>query len=90
MKEEEIENIVHFENVQPCVVNGKASRPVTAFVATNPKNREELIKNAFITGKLRSHTGKYEPTTTLSIPSQFNIVDGSLATHASNPKKRTF
>ena len=63
---------------------------MTAFVATNPKNREELIKNAFITGKLRGHTSKYEPTTTLSIPSQFNIVEGSLSAHAANPKKRTF
>ncbi len=76
--------------MEPINVNNKGARTLTTFVATNPKNREELINNAFITGKLRGHTGKYEAPTTLSIPSQFNIVEGSLTAHASNPKKRTF
>jgi hypothetical protein len=71
-------------------VNTKGSRPITAFRATNSKNREELIKNAFITGKLSGHVKRYEPGTTLSIPSEYNIIGGSLATHSGPPKKRTF
>jgi hypothetical protein len=55
--------------VNPTNVNTKGSRPQTAFIATNPKNREELIKNAFISGKISTHVKKYEPGTTLSIPS---------------------
>lgn len=33
------ENIVNFQNVTPVEVNGKGSRPSTAFRADNPKNR---------------------------------------------------
>lgn len=76
--------------MNPHNVNTKGSRPQTAFISTNPKNREELIKNAFISGKISSHVKKYEPGTTLSIPSEFNIVGASLGAHADPPKKKTF
>lgn len=52
------ENIINFQNVTPVEVNAKGSRPSTAFKADNPKNRQELIKNAFLTGKLLGHVQK--------------------------------
>jgi hypothetical protein len=76
--------------VAPHNVNSKNARPQTAFTAASSRAREELIRNAFITGKLTGHVKKYEAGTTLSIPSEFNIVGGSLATHGGPPKKKTF
>lgn len=81
-EEKGTENIINFENVEPYHVNTKGSRPQTAFIATNPKKREELIKNAFIAGKLSNHIKKYEQGSTLSIPSQFNIVGTAFTAHS--------
>jgi hypothetical protein len=33
---------------------------------------------------------KYEPPTTLSIPSQFKVIESSLAVHGGPPKRKTF
>jgi hypothetical protein len=33
---------------------------------------------------------KYEPPTTLSIPSEFKIIESSLAVHGGPPKRKTF
>lgn len=74
----------------PHNVNSKGSRPQTAFTATSSRAREELIRNAFMTGKLSGHVKQYEAGTVLSIPSEFNIVGGSLSSHGGPPKKKTF
>ena len=47
------ENLVNFENVKPVEVNSK--RPLTAFTSDRKKQRDDLIKNAFLTGKLSCH-----------------------------------
>lgn len=70
---------------------------MTAFIAGSQKNREEIIKNAFLTGKLSGHIQKFQPPTAQSIPAptahtlpppEYGMT--SFTAHGVKPKKKTF
>ena len=75
--------MINLDSVDPAQVNTKGWRPSTAFVATNPAKRQQLIKNAFMSGNVKAHVNEYvPPSTSQSIPSKFDIVGKSLAVGA--------
>jgi hypothetical protein len=78
-----LENVISFENVAPAEVGSKDTRPSTAYNSDRRKYREELIQNAFLSGKLKGHVGGYAENLS-------KRETNNLAVVGVKPKKKTF